>query len=317
MAETLSHAGTKRPHTEIEDAPAKKRRIHHALHHVQQRPSNTEPAPQEPIFAQGQLLRSISAALVVAGFSSVKPTALEMLRSHTEEYMLRLLRYVKVSMQGARRTSPTACDFSMALSLMPNASQASLLKPQIDLHIPDEISCPVIEEPLASIPQAPDFAPLLQSLIPKDPPSYIPRHFPKLPPAHAWKQTPVFPEREQDTRKMREKATQEGLMAEQSLRKLAAAAKTGALRAEKRRSTVLSGPGRMRSGRAPKAESLQDVFTEVLKDIGEFDGNEDINMEEPDVAKEEGVDVGMPEGVVVNYDMAHWRHGAGRSALRL
>ena len=39
---------------------------------------------------------------------------------------------------------------------------------------------------------------------------------------------------------MREKATEEGIQAEQALRKLAAAAKTGAIRTEKSRLDVLS-----------------------------------------------------------------------------
>ena len=57
--------------------------VHHHLHHVQQLPEAVEPAPQDPEFAEGQLLKSIGAALTLAGFD--KPTALEMFRAHTEE----------------------------------------------------------------------------------------------------------------------------------------------------------------------------------------------------------------------------------------
>lgn len=42
-------------------------------------------APQDPVFAQGQLMRSITAALTMVGFDSVKPSALEMFRAATEE----------------------------------------------------------------------------------------------------------------------------------------------------------------------------------------------------------------------------------------
>jgi hypothetical protein len=52
---------------------------------VQQLSDAVEPAPQDPEFAEGQLLKSIGAALTLAGFDSVKPTALEMFRAHTEE----------------------------------------------------------------------------------------------------------------------------------------------------------------------------------------------------------------------------------------
>jgi len=59
--------------------------VHHFLRHVQHIPDAVEPAPQHPEFAEGQLLKSIGAALTLAGFDSVKPTALEMFRAHTEE----------------------------------------------------------------------------------------------------------------------------------------------------------------------------------------------------------------------------------------
>jgi hypothetical protein len=66
-------------------ASGQKVTVHHHLHHVQQIPDAVEPAPQDPEFAEGQLLKSIGAALTLAGFDSVKPTALEMFRAHTEE----------------------------------------------------------------------------------------------------------------------------------------------------------------------------------------------------------------------------------------
>lgn len=68
-----------------ERSPGTKRTVHHQLHHVQQLPGAAEPAPQDPEFAEGQLLKSITAALTLAGFDSVKPTALEMFRAHVEE----------------------------------------------------------------------------------------------------------------------------------------------------------------------------------------------------------------------------------------
>lgn len=83
-----AHAGVKRPHsssTVSGQVPHKKRRVQHTLHRVQNRPKDVEPAPQDPVFAQGQLLKSIGAALVMAGFDSVKPSALEMFRAQVEE----------------------------------------------------------------------------------------------------------------------------------------------------------------------------------------------------------------------------------------
>ena len=80
--------GAKRSHDGLgpeQTSVTKRRRVHHTLRDPYQRPSHVEPAPQDPVFAQGQLLRSIGAALVMAGFDSVKPSAMEMFRSHVEE----------------------------------------------------------------------------------------------------------------------------------------------------------------------------------------------------------------------------------------
>ncbi|EME46597.1 hypothetical protein DOTSEDRAFT_70565 [Dothistroma septosporum NZE10] len=318
-----AHAGSKRPHSssaeqEIHRA-MKRQRVHHALRHAQRRPKNVEPAPQDPVFAQGQLLKSISAALVMAGFDSVKPSALEMFRSHVEEYMLHFLADARTSMLDGRRTTPIALDFASALARNDSTHTASLLKPQLELRVPDGISCPAISEPDPAPPPAPDFSTLLRPLMTQQPPAYIPRHFPALPPQHAWKQTPVFPEREKDSRKMREKATQEGILAEQALRKLAAAAKTGAMNAEKRRESVLSGEGRPREARVPqrtKKRMHEDTFAEVLKDIGSLDESIDLAGDGAGSGQKDDVDLGMPEGVVVNHNMSHWRKHGDRKAIR-
>jgi len=55
---------------------------------------------------------------------------------------------------------------------------------------------------------------------------YIPSHFPSLPSKHTWQATPVVVKRETDARRIREQATQEGILAEQALRKLMASNKS-------------------------------------------------------------------------------------------
>jgi len=68
---------------------SKKRRVEqpgtHRLSHVQTRPAHVESAPQDAVFIQGQLLRSIATALAAVGFDSATPSALESLRAETEE----------------------------------------------------------------------------------------------------------------------------------------------------------------------------------------------------------------------------------------
>jgi len=54
---------------------------------------------------------------------------------------------------------------------------------------------------------------------------YIPSHLPPFPSQHTYKDTPVFPDREVDPRRIRELATEEGKLGEEALRKLAGAVK--------------------------------------------------------------------------------------------
>ena len=129
---------------------------------------------------------------------------------------------------------------------------------------------------------------------------------------------------------MREKATEEGILAELALRKLAAAAKAGAVKAERKRENTLSGPGKARGGVAKKGRVKEsggggeEMFREVLKEVGGgADGDVEaeamdlgLGLDGVNVLREEGVDVGMPEGVIVDWDMGGWRSGRKKS-LRL
>ncbi|CAK3757620.1 Hypothetical predicted protein [Lecanosticta acicola] len=311
------HTGLKRSHSssEASSQPQKRRRVHHQLHHVQTKPAHIELAPQDPFFAQGQLLKSITAGLTLAGFDGVKESALEMFRAQVEEYMLKFLAHARTSMQDGRRTAPTPLDFASALAQMPTSHTASCLKPHLDLQLPEDIACPPISEPDPPPPLAPDFSNLLEPLIDRAIPSYIPKHFPARPPNHAWRHTDVFPQREKDPKKMREQATQEGMLAEQALRKLAAAAKTSAMNAEKRRNSVLSGEGKARDPARPHkrgARAHEDTFADVLKEIGGLDEATDMDVDGKSHANGGGMDLGMPEGIAVNHDMNHWRKGTSR-----
>jgi transcription initiation factor TFIID subunit 8 len=232
--------------------------------------------------------------------------------------MLRLLSDVRASMQTHRRASPTAQDFRMAMAHMPNTRSASLLAPQLELPIPETVSYPSIPQPGPPPAPAPDLSALLQPLLAETQPQYVPSHFPQLPPQHAWKETPVFPTREKDSRKMREKATEEGMLAEQALRKLAAAAKAGAMKAESRRrsSAPLAGMGRVRDGTSRKRAAPEMLFDDVLNDVAESH-DADYAMA-PDGADDRGrqpTQSELEERVVVNSGMGNWRGGAGRGLL--
>ena len=121
------------------------------------------------------------------------------------------------------------------------------------------------------------------------------------------------------------------MLAERALRKLAAAAKTGAVKAEKRREGgALSGPGRKVVGKTGQGKARgrssgwegggEALFGEMLREAGGGEAqteSEVMGLGEEGVMelREEGVDVGMPEGVVVNWDIGGWRRG-GRKGVR-
>lgn len=234
--------------------------------------------------------------------------------------MLRFATEIRLSMQSARRAKPTAQDFAVALGRTPNTRAPSVLQPQIDLVLPEVISYHSISDPEPAPQPAPDLSSLLQPLCQGVVPRNIPSHFPRLPPRHAWISTDVFPSREKDSRKMREKATEEGILAEQALRKLAAAAKAGAFRAEsrKRSGTVLAGPGRARASVGRRGPSSEDILGDVLQDIGGLEGGSDhpMGMDGTDERWDKIKALQISEGLLVNHDIGHWR-GGKRQGLAL
>ncbi|KAK3061430.1 hypothetical protein LTS18_006291, partial [Coniosporium uncinatum] len=224
-------AGMKRAHRDEVNGyeQTKRQRIrHHALKHTQ--PAQADPllAPQKEHFFQIQLMRSIAIALASAGFECAPYSVLEAFRAEAEEYMLHFLTIVKDSMLSSRRSIPTPQDFILAL-VQHNVSPTSLL-PHISARIPDSI----IQPPIYEAPPDDDPPPNLSNVIGSDLNAtderarrrYIPSHFPTLPSKHTWQVTPVLTKRETDARRIREQATQEGILAEQALRKLMASNKS-------------------------------------------------------------------------------------------
>lgn len=130
---------------------------------------------------------------------------------------------------------------------------------------------------------------------------------------------------------MREQATQDGKDAENALRKLAAAAKQGAMkaeRAERRRSSLpLADLGRMRNGQTGMAQGgrgkgrvkqkKEDVLADLLNEMDDGDARDEAGSGEAGVEGMDAADIGMSKGVVVNHDVTHWRRGAATQGLRL
>jgi len=136
--------------------------------------------------------------------------------------MLHLLANVRQSMLACRRTQAIPQDFLQSLHLH-QLSLISLL-PHLDPPVPPSISQPLLSRedaaPALQHQQLPmlDFASNNRPRTGKS--TYIPKSFPYFPSEHTYKATPNVPVRENNPKKMRERAIEEGRLGEAALRKL-------------------------------------------------------------------------------------------------
>jgi transcription initiation factor TFIID subunit 8 len=235
--------------------------------------------------------------------------------------MRNFLGQVQKSMSSARRTETVSTDWVYALNSN-GITGSSLLDQHLDTgEIPPSLLQPSFAPPEPAEQAPPDLegllGPGLSGKAEKDSKPYIPSHFPPFPSKHTWKATPVFTERENDPRKIREKATEEGILAEQSLRKLMVAQKKGLQKTNDRVGK------RKRSKRMVESDRLWEVAMKEVRD-DEDARAEAINRFEDDMDEETWHnDSQVPtkakssldrkvnlEGVHVNYDQKFWRKSA-------
>ncbi|KAK2779207.1 hypothetical protein FQN52_002503 [Onygenales sp. PD_12] len=252
----------KRPSSSPEPGSKRLRREYHH-HHRLQTPVRTgllEPAITDDASVDGLLNMSIGLVLGEAGFSHAEPVAMDSLRNGVEEYMVHFLSYIRQSMASCRRMQPIPHDFEHALRRN-NVSLDSLrphLKPLRSAQPPsNSLPTPPPEEPQPRT-DLPFLGPELAGASQLEKTSHIPKHFPKFPSKHTYQATPVFTTRETDPRKIREKATEEGRLGEEALRKLARAAKDGHHGLTEQREKRLWGR---------KNESMESMFDKTLKAV--------------------------------------------------
>ena len=146
--------------------------------------------------------------------------------------MLNMMREIQRFAHAQRRTRPTVVDF-----------QQMLLQKNISINDLDDEMQRVPSTPPIPLPPPPPIAPeerdflgnpaMVRDLLGveldggADSRLYIPDHLPLFPSKHTYLTTPVFTERPQEPRVIREMATQEAMLAESALRKILAAAAGG------------------------------------------------------------------------------------------
>ncbi|KZF18939.1 hypothetical protein L228DRAFT_251468 [Xylona heveae TC161] len=203
---------------------------HHTIQHKQTQPADAAAVPQDESVIDALLTRSIGVVLETVGFAGADSVAIESFRLEVDEYIQGFLSSVTQSMLSCRRAQPIPQDFEHALR------KHNILPSFLIAHLDPPVSTEVSQPNLSVLPpvQQPDILPPtlfgeeLDGAVDKSLRSYIPSHFPPFPSKHTYNSTPAFTDREKDARRIRERATEEGRLGEEALRRLVGASKGGA-----------------------------------------------------------------------------------------
>ena len=174
--------------------------------------------------------------------------------------LFRLSSYVRQSMNASRRVQPIPPDFEHAFGRV-NISLDSLrplLKTSIS-DVPTPILLPPSPPPEDELIRKIPFLNTLREEEKTEARPYIPKHFPDLPSKHTYSSTPILTERDNDPRKIRERAAEDGRHGEEALRKLAAAAFRG--------DNVGTSSGKEKKLWGRRMESMETMFEKTVKGL--------------------------------------------------
>jgi len=268
--------------------PAKRQKLaYHHRHRIQHRPPVI---PGEPTLLPQELLdrllvESIKSICEEQAYKQdideplVESIALEALRSATDEFVHNLCRKVRRSMLAARRTVPIAPDFDSAfyaldLPLPDDQLLQYETKPQINRSL---LPTPPPEDEFHEVHELPES--FLGSELSRQKDlrtlSFNTSSLPPLPSAHTYKDTPVYVQRETDSKRIRELATEEGKLGEQALRRLAGAVKLEAALSTEPETRLVRDrrPPRLRKEPVLTEEAMfEDTMRDLLKqEPGDFE----------------------------------------------
>ncbi|GBF64259.1 hypothetical protein TMEN_6948 [Trichophyton mentagrophytes] len=321
-------SSTKRPSFDADGAsPAKRQRRAYKRHHCLQRSHDLLAAGADVLndstSIDAQLNASIARVLDETGFDNVEPVVLDSFRNNVEEHMLHFLSYIRQSMTSSRRVQPIPQDFEHALryhsirvdSLRPHlkafqrrnqptatttttttttitttttTTTTPSSKPSLPTPPPEE-SADDEDKPIPARNYA-FLGPELNSGVDDlKKASYIPKNFPRFPSKHTYQETPVFAtKRETNPEKIRERATEEGRLGEEALRKLTRAAREGQGSGRAHRDKSLWGR---------KNESMDSMFDKTLKALAKSTS----------ASKQADGSVVLDLGPIVNSNRVYWR----------
>lgn len=219
------------------------------------------------------------------------------------------------SMRHARRTQPIPEDFAVTLARF--GLTPALLTPDLRLSAPVEVTqrpiCfPDFEAALPDSTAMSAFAAnsILSGADEKRQKKYIPKHFPDFPSQHTYKDTPVMTQRETDASKLREQSTQEGILAEQALRRLMAARQRGSRSAKEHKMGARPQSKEQQESEAVYQEALNALTAMSGEGLGGNTGDVDA-LDAFDGA--DGDSMGPTDidfGAIVNHDRVNWIQSA-------
>ncbi|KAK5075237.1 hypothetical protein LTS08_001681 [Lithohypha guttulata] len=252
----------------FESPPAKRQRLaYHHKHHIQHRQAGI---PEEGALLPQDLLDKLVITSIKAICEEearkqdidqpvIESVALEALRNATDEFAHALLSKVQRFMLAARRTVPVAVDFDAAFyalnvpvpedQLEKYPSTVEINRPLLPTPPPDDEFHHSFELPEHLL--GPELS--RQQDLRKF--SFNTKALPPVPSAHTYRDTAVFDKRETDPKTIRERATEEGKLGEQALRKLAGALKADAV-------LSISPEARYIQDRRPRRLRREPVMTE-------------------------------------------------------
>jgi hypothetical protein len=216
--------------------------------------------------------------------------------------MLRLSTFIRQSMLSARRVQPIPQDFDHALKrlrLHPDDLLPHLKPSPSDKPTPTLLPSPPPENEISkSLP----FLTALSSEDDRANRPYIPKHFPSFPSKHTYSATAVFIGRDNDPRKIRERAAEDGRHGEEALRKLASAAF---------RDNQTGSTGRDKKLWGRRMDSMESMFEKTTKGLSKKHSKDpsrsamDIHLGDAD--KSCKLSWNMELGPIVNCERDLWR----------
>lgn len=272
-------------HGAMEDSlpgpPTKRQKLTIAYHHKHKIQHKLPNVPGEPALLPQDLLDKLLIESVKTiceeqawkqGVDEpyIESIALEALRNAMDEFVQNLCSKVRRSMTAARRVVPIPPDFDsafFALDLPLPDDQLSPYGTKHDIN-PSLLPTPPAEDEFHHTNELPQrlLGPELSRQQDLKKFSFNTLSLPPVPSAHTYRDTDVYLDREKDSKRIRELATEEGKLGEQALRKLAGAVKLEAALSTEPETRIVQDKRPRRLRREPILTE-EAMFEETMRDL--------------------------------------------------